>query len=182
MCSVITKILPSLHTLTCFTSCHHTNYATSLWEGHYNLKKYGAPSLLLWYTNKAMEMSFRLQDQLTNFYWLCRLVLHFPDCISDLWTARRSGAVQRSHMMSRKLSRTQPGNEASIPVYQKPWVRAPADFKIFETHTWALVPAARWEGSKYKWGSYFRNAGIRYSTDTSTMTTCILVINICSLQ
>jgi len=29
MCSVITKILPSLHTLICFTSCHHTNYATS---------------------------------------------------------------------------------------------------------------------------------------------------------
>jgi len=31
-------------------------------------------------------------------------------------------------MMSRKLSRTQPGNEASIPVYLKPWMKAPADF------------------------------------------------------
>jgi len=108
--------------------------------------------------HKAMEMSLRLQEQLANFYWLCHLLLHFLDCISDLWTAWRSGAVQR---MSRKLSRTQPGNKASIPVYLKPWMKVLADF--LETPTWALVPAARWEGSKYKWESYVRNAGIRYS-------------------
>ena len=45
-----------------------------------------------------------------------------------------------------------------------------ADF--LETRAWVLVPAARWEGSNYKRERYFRNTGIRYSIDTSTMTTC----------
>ena len=42
------------------------------------------------------------------------LLLRFLDCISDLWTAWRSGAVRRSHVWSRKMSRTRPGNKASI--------------------------------------------------------------------
>ena len=42
------------------------------------------------------------------------LLLRFLDCISDLWTAWRSGAVRRSHVWSRKMSRTRPGNKVSI--------------------------------------------------------------------
>ena len=59
------------------------------------------------------------------------------------------------------------GNEVSTPVYVKPLMTAPADF--LKSRAWALVPAARCEGSNYKRESYFRNAGSRYSIDTSTI-------------
>ena len=76
------------------------------------------------------------------------LLLHFLESLSDLWTARRSGVVQKSRMQSRKLSRRRPGNKASIPVYLKPWMKVPADF--LKSRAWVLVPAARWEGSNHK--------------------------------
>jgi len=69
--SVITKILPSLHTLICFTSCHHNKLPP------HQLCNFPVRRTLqseeVWTTftsvmiHKAVEMSLRLQDQLTNF-------------------------------------------------------------------------------------------------------------------
>ena len=109
-----------------------------------------------------------------------RLLLHFLDCISDLWTARRSGAVQRSHMMSRKLSRTQPGNEASIPVYLKPWIKALADFlKPIHEHWYQLQ-----DGKEANTNERVTSGMLAFGIPQTLLQWqhASLVINICSLQ
>ena len=65
---------------------------------------------------------------------------------------------------------------AYLCIWSHGWKKALAD--SLKSRPWAQVPAARWEGSNYKWESYFRNAGItrRYCRDTSAMTTCILLV------